>query len=161
LGADPGSSPLVANDKAEVRRAHLAARDRGVTMRVVDPDHPLAPLASSSTVKLRAVVPAAWPARCDIDPNECSIGLRIDFCSSSILFTGDAEHDEEALLDLGGPVTLLQVAHHGSDTSTTPGLLAKAKPTYAVISSGKPGEGLNREYCHPRATAGDGTFARQ
>jgi hypothetical protein len=29
--------------------------------------------------------------------------------------------------------------------------LARAKPRYAVISAGKPGEGLNREYCHPRA----------
>jgi competence protein ComEC len=86
-----------------------------------------------------------------VDANECSIGLRIDFCSSSILFIGDAEHDEEALLDPGGPVTLLQRAHHGSATSTTPGFLAKAKPSYAVLSAGKPDEGPNRDYCQPRA----------
>lgn len=67
------------------------------------------------------------------------------------MFTGDAEHDEEALLDPGGPVTLLQVAHHGSETSTTPAFLAKTRPRYAVISAGKPDQGLNREYCHPRA----------
>jgi competence protein ComEC len=84
-------------------------------------------------------------------PNDCSIGLRIDYCASSVLFTGDAEHDEEARLDPRGHVSLLQVAHHGSETSTSPGFLAKAHPTYAVISAGRPGEGLNVEYCHPRA----------
>jgi competence protein ComEC len=67
------------------------------------------------------------------------------------LFIGDAEHYEEALLDSHGHVTLLQVAHHGSDTSTTPGFLAKTHPSYAVISAGKPEEGINADYCHPRA----------
>lgn len=55
------------------------------------------------------------------------------------------------MLDPGGPVTLLQVAHHGSDTSTSPAFLGRVKPRYAVLSAGKPDEGLNREYCHPRA----------
>ena len=32
-----------------------------------------------------------------------------------------------------------------------PALLAKAHPKYAVISAGKPGEGRNRAFCHPRA----------
>ncbi len=67
------------------------------------------------------------------------------------MFTGDAEHDEEAALDPHGRVTLLQVAHHGSETSTTPGFLARTHPSYAVISAGKPGEGMNAAYCHPRA----------
>jgi competence protein ComEC len=142
-GREPG--------KPEVERAHAAARDHRVALVVVDPAHPAVPLAGSATVSFRAIVPASWPTRCEVDANECSIGLRIDFCSSSVLFTGDAEHDEEAMLDPGGPVTLLQVAHHGSDTSTTPGFLAKARPTYAVISAGKPSEGLNLDYCHPRA----------
>src|SRR5260370_39380633 len=55
------------------------------------------------------------------------------------------------MLDPGGPITVLQVGHHGGETSRTPGLLMKLRPKYAVISAGKPGEGLNREYCHPRA----------
>jgi len=63
---------------------------------------------------------------------------------------GDAEHDEEARLDPHGHVSVLQVAHHGSETSTTPGFLAETHPSYAVISAGKPGTGLNAEYCHPR-----------
>lgn len=96
------------------------------------------------------VVPSEWPKACRRNPNDCSIGLRIDYCASSILFTGDAERDEEAALDVA-PVTLLQVGHHGSSTSTSAGFLARVKPTYVVISAGKPGEGMNRTYCHPRA----------
>jgi competence protein ComEC len=102
-------------------------------------------------VTITPILPPRWPASCAHDANECSIALRIDFGSSSVLFTGDAEHAEEATLDPHGPVTLLQVGHHGSDTSTTPGFLSRVKPKYAVISAGKPGEGVNREYCHPRA----------
>lgn len=137
--------------KPEVRRARAAADSRGTTVSVVDPDHRELPFAGSRDVRLTPVVPRAWPGSCSRDPNECSIALRIDFCSSSLLFTGDAEHDEEAMLDPQGPATLLQVAHHGSETSTTPGFLARVKPKYAVISAGKPREGYNRSFCHPRA----------
>jgi competence protein ComEC len=142
-GRDPG--------KAEVRRAHQAAEEHGVAIHTVDPEHADSPLSGSSQVTITPILPSKWPASCAHDANECSIALRIDYRSSSVLFTGDAEHAEEVTLDPHGPVTLLQVAHHGSDTSTTPRFLAKARPTYAVISAGRPGEGLNREYCHPRA----------
>ncbi len=137
--------------KGEVRRARRAAEERGASVSVVDPSNATVPLAASADLRLSAIVPPAWPPSCSHDANECSIGLRIDYCASSVLLLGDAEHDEEAVLDPGGPVTLLQVAHHGSDTSTTPGFLMRARPRYAVISAGHPGEGVNREYCHPRA----------
>jgi competence protein ComEC len=137
--------------KAEVRRAHQAAKEHASRVRVVDPEHADAPISDGDDLKITPILPPAWPSSCTHDANECSIALRIDFCASSVLFTGDAEHDEEARLDPHGRVTLLQVAHHGSETSTTPGFLAKARPSYAVISAGKPGEGLNAEYCHPRA----------
>jgi competence protein ComEC len=137
--------------KGEVKRAREAAVAAGARLAVVDPDHRDAPLPSSAAVTLRPVLPDAWPRSCREDANECSIGLRIDFGRSSVLLTGDAEHEEEKRLDVGGPVTLLQVGHHGSDTSTSPALLARLRPRYAVVSAGKPGEGLNQEYCHPRA----------
>jgi competence protein ComEC len=137
--------------RAEVRRARHAAEQHGVAMHVVEPGNAQVPLASSGDLRFRAIVPAAWPAACAHDPNECSIGLRIDDCASSVLFLGDAEHEEESSLDPGGPVTLLQVPHHGSETSTSPAFLARARPRYAVVSAGKAGEGMNREYCHPRA----------
>jgi competence protein ComEC len=135
----------------EVRRAHQAAEERRIPVQVVDPTHRDVPMHAGRGVSLTPVLPPAWPPSCRHDANECSIGLRIDYRASSVLLTGDAEHTEEKLLDLGGPVTLLQVAHHGSETSTSPALLARAPPRYAVISAGKPGEGVNREYCHPRA----------
>jgi competence protein ComEC len=138
-------------NRGEVRRARRAAEEHGVPVHVVRPGDSSVPLASSGDLRLAAVVPTAWPASCAGDPNECSIGLRIDDCASSVLLLGDAEHEEEALLDPGGPVTLLQVPHHGSETSTSPAFLSRAKPKYAVISAGKPGEGMNRDYCHPRA----------
>jgi competence protein ComEC len=137
--------------KAEVQRARRAAEDHGVAVHVVEPGHAEVPLTPSEAVRVRAVVPEQWPTSCARDANECSIGLRIDYGASSVLFVGDAEHDEEASLDPGGPVTLLQVAHHGSDTSSSPAFLARARPAYAVVSAGGPAEGWNREYCHPRA----------
>ena len=69
-----------------------------------------------------------------------------------MLFLGDAEVDEESGLDVGGPVTLLQVGHHGSDTSTGDALLRVARPRYAVVSSAKRDEGTNKGYCHPRVS---------
>jgi competence protein ComEC len=137
--------------KPEIHRAHRAAQEHATGVRTVDPDHPGVPIPDSTDVRLTPILPPVWPAACAHDANDCSIALRVDFCASSVLFTGDAEHDEEAQLDPRGHVTLLQVAHHGSDTSTTPGFLAKARPSYAVISAGKPSEGLNVDYCHPRA----------
>ena len=151
--------------KGEVRRAHEAATARGTQMRVVDPAHPDPPLRGSPNVGLVPVVPPAWPRSCEGhgergdrgehgerggDENECSIALRIDYCRSSVLLTGDAEHEEEKLLE-PGRATLLQVGHHGSDTSTSAALLGKVRPLYAVVSAGKRDEGLNRDYCHPRA----------
>jgi competence protein ComEC len=137
--------------RPEVLRTHRTAAKQGAAIFVVDPRHTRVPIPTGPDVSMAAIVPRAWPSSCASDPNDCSIGLRIDFCSSSVLFTGDAEHGEEPMFDPGGPVTLLQVAHHGSDTSTTPGFLTKARPKYAVISAGKPGQGTNRDYCHPRA----------
>jgi competence protein ComEC len=137
--------------RGEVARARRAAERRGVPVRAVDPEHRQAPLADGADVKLTAVVPRAWPGACRDDANECSIGLRLDFGASSVLFVGDAEHEEETMLEPLAPATLLQVAHHGSDTSTTPAFLARARPAYAVISAGRPDEGFNRDYCHPRS----------
>jgi len=141
--------------KGEVRRAREAAAAHGAQVRVVDPEHLDPPLRGSPNVGLTPIVPPAWPRSCANkggDENECSIALRIDYCRSSVLLAGDAEHEEEKLFDPGRPVTLLQVGHHGSDTSSSPAFLARTRPLYAVLSAGKPDEGLNRDYCHPRAS---------
>lgn len=136
----------------QVVAAHAAAQARHTTLSTVDPVHLAAPLASTKALRLRAMVPSKFVQGCNSDENMCSIGLRVDYCNSSVLFTGDAELQEEALLDPMGPATLLQLGHHGSDTSSGAPFLAKVQPKMAVISAGRPGFGMNRSYCHPRAS---------
>jgi competence protein ComEC len=137
--------------KPEVQRARRAAVEQGTAVRVVDPERRGWSPAPSRDVRLTPILPRRWPPSCGHDPNDCTIALRVDYCASSVLFTGDAEHEEERALDPIAPVTLLQVAHHGSDTSTGLGFLSRARPRYAVISAGHAGAGTNRDYCHPRA----------
>lgn len=136
-------------EKPTVAATRKAADDRTVKVTVIGPDAHAIPIADTETVKLTPVVPKNWPSSCGSNPNDCSIGLRIDYCQTSVLFTGDAEEVEEAALAVA-PVTLLQVGHHGSDTSTSDALVAASKPAYAVVSSGKIDEGTNKGYCHPR-----------
>jgi competence protein ComEC len=147
LFVDNGRDPR----KPEVARARRAAQEHGVPIRTVDPESTGWPGPAFAGATLTPMVPPQWPHACAHDENECSIGLRVDFCASSVLLTGDAEHAEEATLDGLAPVTLLQVAHHGSATSSSPAFLSKTRPKYAVISVGRPNEGLNTTYCLPRA----------
>ena len=79
--------------------------------------------------------------------NDSSIVLRIDFGSTSFLFTGDAEDWSEYMM-IDSRVNLkadvLKVSHHGSGTASTEEFLKAVQPEYAVISVGK-----NNEYGHP------------
>jgi len=106
----------------------------------------------AAPVKVTPFLVASKPKSCPRNQNNCSIGLRIEYCSSSILFVGDAEQEEEALLPHDQTATLLQVGHHGSPTSSSPAFIDKVAPKYAVISAGKPRQGTNRTYCHPNAS---------
>ena len=140
-------------DSGVVQAARVAAEQHGTRIAVVDPENRTVPLEGSAEVHLASIVPEQWPENCARHPNDCSIGLRIGYCASSVLFVGDAERSEEIVLDPGGPVTLLQVGHHGSDTSSNPDFLASVSPRKAVISAAEPGVGTNRTYCHPRRAA--------
>lgn len=141
------------HSKGQGRRVdmlHALAKRRGVDTWVTAPGRATSPWPATDALKLTPVVPDAWPVACDKahGVNNCSIGLRIDYCQTSILFTGDAEREEERALSLS-PVTLLQVGHHGSRTSSTAAFLEMTSPNYAVISSGAKNEGTNATYCHP------------
>ena len=137
-------------DSTVIKNAREAAAERDVTVQVVDPEHRDFPLAPAGGLKFTPVLPSKWGVDCEDSPNNCSLGLRVDYCNSSVLFTGDAEEIEEAELDTRGPATLLQVGHHGSDTSSSAAFIKRVAPKYAVISSGKVDEGTNTGYCHPR-----------
>ena len=80
--------------------------------------------------------------------NNASMVLRLEYGKTVLLFTGDAEIDEEAdLVASGSQLTadVLKVGHHGSDTSSTPEFLAAVHPRLAIVSVG-----LHNLYGHPR-----------
>lgn len=76
--------------------------------------------------------------------NNYSIVLRLDYGTTSFLFTGDAEEKSEKEITEDVNVDVLKVGHHGSDTSSSEEFLAKVKPKYAIISVG-----AGNKYGHP------------
>lgn len=97
----------------------------------------------------------------NIDPNNYSVVVRVDYGSSSFLFTGDAEKEMEEFL-VADPATsgwldvdFLKVGHHGSHSSSTKGFLDIVTPSIAAISSGAETVGTNEGHKHPRMVAVD------
>ena len=83
------------------------------------------------------------------DINNASVVGVVRYGSFAALLTGDAELPVEMLLGTRGAVPdvdLLKVGHHGSESSTSPALLAASSPTVATISTG-----ADNEYGHPHA----------
>ncbi|MFW2488555.1 ComEC/Rec2 family competence protein [Clostridium chromiireducens] len=79
--------------------------------------------------------------------NNYSSVIKIQYGSTSFLFTGDAEKDvEEKILDNNENISsdVLKVGHHGSSTSTSKAFLNKINPSIGVISVGK-----DNTYNHP------------
>jgi competence protein ComEC len=137
-----------------VKLARAAATAVGANLHVVDPSSPTVPMEGDARVEITPLLPSKWPVNCETKPNDCSIGLRIDYCRSSVLFVGDAEAGLEAAWT-AEDVDLLQVGHHGSNTSSTQGFIDRVRPDYAVVSSADRGEGTNKTYCHPHITTVD------
>jgi len=83
------------------------------------------------------------PPGTEVDPrsdgNSRSLVLRLRWGSVSFLLTGDVDAEAEKLmLETGRPLaaSVLKVAHHGSDGSSTAEFLRAVDPDYAVISVG-------------------------
>jgi competence protein ComEC len=81
--------------------------------------------------------PRDWPVGLEPKNND-SMVLHVRYGKTSVLLEGDAEKVvERRIASLYHPqADLLKVGHHGSATSTTPEILAAAKPAFAVISVG-------------------------
>jgi competence protein ComEC len=82
----------------------------------------------------------------DVDNNSMAVVVQVG--DISFLLTGDMMKEAERNLvwnraDID--CTVLKVAHHGSDTSSTPEFLATASPQIAVISSG-----ADNKFGHPK-----------
>jgi competence protein ComEC len=81
--------------------------------------------------------------------NNMSLVLRLDYGSTSFLFTGDAEApSEQDMMKAHSPMAfsadVLKLGHHGSSTSTTKAFLSAVSPSFAIASCGE-----NNEYGHP------------
>jgi competence protein ComEC len=73
------------------------------------------------------------------DEDNNSVVLRLDYGNTSFLLAGEVHEEAERLLvrENGSlHATVLKVAHHGSDTSTSAPFLAAVSPALAVISVG-------------------------
>jgi competence protein ComEC len=81
--------------------------------------------------------PRDWPVGLEPKNND-SMVLHVSYGETSVLLESDAEKAVERRIASLHPEhsDLLKVGHHGSATSTTPEILAAAKPTFAVISVG-------------------------
>jgi len=123
--------------RAKARGAEVLAVERGRTLRLPGVD---------SVAVFNP--PAAGEAR-DLDENDLSIVFRAGVDGVDLLFTGDAgRRVDELMLERGGVerVDVLKVAHHGSPTSSTAPLLARARPAIAVVCVGE-----GNDYGHPDA----------
>lgn len=87
------------------------------------------------------------------DFNNNSIVGRLTYGNFSMMFTGDAEKEEEAsILSQKGTFKsdVLKVGHHGSRTSTSPEFLKAVAPKEAFISCGQ-----GNDYGHPHKVTVD------
>ncbi|WP_026885293.1 ComEC/Rec2 family competence protein [Clostridium beijerinckii] len=83
------------------------------------------------------------------DLNNYSPVIKIQYGTTSFLFTGDAQKEvEKEILNNNEDISadVLKVGHHGSSTSTSRDFLKKVNPSIAVISVGQ-----NNVYNHPDA----------
>lgn len=90
-------------------------------------------------------------------PNDFSAVIMLEYADRKVLFTGDIEYEtgkkgaEQSFIrefSTSNPAMVdcdvLKVAHHGSDSSTSPEFLSLVKPEYSVISCG-----LSNKHRHP------------
>ncbi len=96
---------------------------------------------------VRADVIAPPPGELFSETNDNSVAVLLSYGTARVLLAGDAEAREEEYMASGpytGPLTVLKVTHHGSNTSSTPLFLSRFTPKIAVIQVG-----ADNSYGHP------------
>ena len=95
----------------------------------------------------RIDVIAPPPGELFSETSDNSVAILLTYATARILLAGDAEAREEEYMASGpytGPLTVLKVTHHGSNTSSTPLFLSRFPPRIAVIQVG-----ADNPYGHP------------
>lgn len=82
------------------------------------------------------------------DYNEWSLVLQVEYAGTTLLLTGDQEQKVEKKLIPMERVDILQVGHHGSNTSSGQAFLENIAPDVALISVG-----ADNSYGHPHQKA--------
>jgi beta-lactamase superfamily II metal-dependent hydrolase len=78
--------------------------------------------------------------------NNSSIVFKLNFVSTTALYTGDFENEEDLLLNSSTTLTadVLKVGHHGSTNANSEGFIKAVDPEFAIISVGK-----DNKFGHP------------
>jgi len=99
----------------------------------------------AARVSLLGPCPSFTPHR---SANDNSLVLSVSYGERQFLFTGDAEHEQEAELIQSHAAELradyLKVGHHGSRTSTSEPFLSQVHPALATLSCG-----VRNRFGHP------------
>ncbi len=88
-----------------------------------------------------------YPSSISGKSNEESVSLLFTYGSTKFLFTGDAARSDELKMMNSGidiQADILQLGHHGSNTSSDPSFINAVNPSVAIYSAGK-----GNSYGHP------------
>ncbi|MBP3729447.1 MAG: DNA internalization-related competence protein ComEC/Rec2, partial [Lachnospiraceae bacterium] len=134
--------PEVFRESEQAESLREAARRAGVPLRYLKAGD----VWKEGDVRFRVLYPGGST---QVDENESSLVLRLEYGDFSALFPGDlGELGEEMLLKAYGEelesVTLLKVGHHGSRFSSSEAFLERLQPRLALISCGR-----DNRYGHP------------
>jgi beta-lactamase superfamily II metal-dependent hydrolase len=126
------------------------------------PSPSIADFCPASNVSAELLIPKGFGKASNVNNN--SVGVVVRYNDVKLVFTGDAEKQEEKLL-VDDPTIVprlkgaafYKAGHHGAETSSTPALLdaidapAQWADKTVGISAGCKGVSVNKGYRHPRA----------
>jgi competence protein ComEC len=135
---------------AEIPESELArAWEQALTMAGVQRIQPGAGtrIESGDGVAVEVLYPDPGASLLGVESNDRSLVMRLKYRDVSFLLTGDIGAAVEGRLVRSGaylPSTVLKVAHHGGDSSSSTAFLKAVQPQVAVISVGE-----NNTFGHP------------
>jgi beta-lactamase superfamily II metal-dependent hydrolase len=89
----------------------------------------------------------------DVDTNDMSLVLQLEYGDKKVLLTGDASVEVENFLMKSNLLNsnILKLGHHGSKSSSGENFLKVTNPEYSIVSAG-----LKNRYGHPHKSVIDG-----